>query len=359
MPHVAFYITGHGFGHATRMTAVASTLANRVPGLRLSIVSTVPEWLLRLTLGTPFTLRPRALDVGVLQHDSLRLDPAATLHAYARLLREQAALVEEEADLLRRDGVDLVVADIPPAAFLVAERANLPSIGISNFSWDWIYADYVRAFPEHAPVLDRIREAYGRADLFLRLPLHGPCDAFQSIQDIPLIARRAERSREEVRRLLDLDGSRPVVLLSFGGFEIPGIDFDRVEALGEYVFLTTQSPSRPLRNVRGVSLDGLLYSDVVAQADAVIAKPGYGIVSDCLANRTRMLYTARGEFAENAVLIAGLEAFGVSAPLSNEDLLAGNWREGLAALLGRPAAWTDLPVHGAEVAAGILQSYLD
>src|SRR5574341_2068301 len=130
MPHVAFYITGHGFGHATRMAAVASALAEQVPGLRLSLVSTAPEWLFSLNLPGGCQIRPRALDVGVIQYDPIRLDPAATLAAYTRLLARQPALVEEEAETLRREHVDLVVADIPPAAFLVAHRAGIPGIGI-------------------------------------------------------------------------------------------------------------------------------------------------------------------------------------------------------------------------------------
>ncbi len=358
MAHVAFYITGHGFGHATRMAAVASALAQQRPGVEISLISTAPEWLFRVNLPHDFHLRRRALDVGVIQLDSIRLDPVATLEDYARLLEVQPAAVQEEARSLRRSGVDLVVADIPPAAFLVAQQADVVAIGISNFSWDWIYADYVRALPEHAPILEEIRNAYGRAELFLRLPFHGDCEAFRAIQDIPMIARRARRPREEVRHMLGLDGSRPVILLSFGGFEIQGIDFDRVESLNEYCFLTTQPTPRPLRNVRVVSLNGILYEDLVAQADAVITKPGYGIVSDCLANRTPVLYTARGQFAEYPALVTGLERFGVAAFIGNDDLLAGNWRSGLDALLRLPRTWSELPANGADVAAGILQEYL-
>jgi hypothetical protein len=358
MPHVAFYITGHGFGHATRVAAVASALARQVPGLRISLISTAPEWLFRMNLRCVFQLRPRALDIGVIQLDCLRLDPVATLAAYARLLEDQPAAIRDEAEILRRDGVGLVVADIPPAAFLVAQRGGLPSIGISNFTWDWIYADYVQALPEYAPIVEQIREAYGRADLFLRLPFHGDCGAFKVVRDIPMIARRSRRSRQNVRRILGLNDSRPVVLLSFGGFEIQGIDFDRVERLDQYCFLTTQPTPRPLRNVRMVTLDGLQHVDLVAQADAVITKPGYGIVSDCLANRVRVLYTARGEFAEYGPLVAGLERYGIAAFIGNRDLLAGTWRDSLDQLLRRPAVWPDLPAHGAETAARILRAHL-
>jgi len=358
MPHVVAYITGHGFGHATRMAAVLAALAERVPGLRLSLISTAPEWLFRLNLPGPFAFRARALDVGVIQRDSIRMDARATLLAYARILEAQPGLVEEEAALLRRDAVDLVVADIPPAAFLAAEVAGIPSVGISNFTWDWIYADYVRAFPEYARILEAIREAYGRADLFLRLPFHGPCDAFPVLRDIPMVARHTRRSRAEVRRALGLSDARPAVLLSFGGFDIQGVDFDRVETLREYEFLTTQRLPRPVQNVRTLTLNGLRYEDVVAHADAVITKPGYGIVSDCLANRTPVLYTSRGEFAEYAPLVKGLTAYGVARFIPNEELLAGHWRGALQALLAEPPAWRDVPAHGAEAAAEILGARL-
>jgi L-arabinokinase len=358
MAHVVFYVTGHGFGHATRMAAVAAALAGRKPGLQISIVSTAPEWLFRGNLSVPFRYRLRALDVGVIQRDSLHLDARATLAAYAGLLPRQSFTVAEEGESLRRDGVDLVVADIPPAAFPVAQRAGLPGVGISNFSWDWIYADYVRAHPEYGPILDAIRSDYGGAILFLRLPFHGPCDAFRNVRDIPMIARRATRSREDMRRTLGLDATRPVILLSFGGFEIQGIDFEQVEALREYAFLTTQPPPRPLRNVRVVRLNGFRYEDLVAQADAVITKPGYGIVSDCLANQTPVLYTSRGEFAEYPQLVEGLERFGIAAFIANRDVLAGNWRANLADLLSRRREWPDLPADGAEVAASILETYL-
>jgi UDP:flavonoid glycosyltransferase YjiC (YdhE family) len=358
MAHVAVYVSGHGFGHATRMAAVIGALVERVPDLEITLVSTAPEWLFRRNIAAPFSYRARALDVGVVQKDSIRLDVEATLVAYARLLERQAALVEQEADVLRHACVKLVVADIPPAAFSVARRVGVPGVGISNFSWDWIYAEYVREFPSHASVVEAIRAAYGEADLFLRLPFHGPCDVFPVVRDIPLVARGARHSRADARRRLGLSDTRPVILLSFGGFEIRGIDFAHVESLEDFQFLVTQPLPRPVRNVRAVAMDGLYYEDIVAQADAVITKPGYGIVSECLVNRIPVLYTPRGHFAEYDCLVQGLERFGVCRRIGNDDLLAGNWGDALKALLAQPCSWPDLPANGAQVAASILQDLL-
>ncbi len=354
MAHVVAYITGHGFGHSTRTAAVLAALAAHIPALRLTIVSTAPEQLFRINLSVPFEYRSRALDVGVVQHDSIRLDPKATLAAYARLLEVQPALIEAELAALRRNGADLILADIPPAAFPIARAAGIPGVGISNFSWDWIYEDYVASLPEFAGLLPVIRNAYRQADLFLRLPFHGPCDPFPVIRDIPMVARRAQRSREEVRHRLGLDASGPVVLLSFGGFELSGVDWAAVERLTEFQFVATQPLPWRLGNVRVLQLDGCRYEDVIAQSDAVMTKPGYGIVSDCLANRAPVLYTSRGVFPEYGPLVDGLARWGVSRFISNEDLLAGRWREDLSALLALPPVWPDLAADGAEQAAQIL-----
>jgi L-arabinokinase len=354
MLHVAAYISGHGFGHATRSAALLAALVARRPAVRLSVVSTAPEWLFRLNLPAPFVYRPAPLDVGTIQRDALQPDIDATLAACLRLLRREPALLAAETEFLRREAVDLVVADIPWVAFPAARRAGVPGVGVSNFTWDWIYADYQGTHQEFGAVVAAIRRGYAEADLLLRLPFHGPCDSFPRRRDIPLVARRPRRPRAAVRAALALDGGRPVVLLSFGGFEIRGLDPTAVARHPDHLFLTTQPVPNPPENLRVVPPGRFPYEELVAAVDTVITKPGYGIVSDCLANRIPVLYTSRGAFAEYPHLVEGLERFGVCQFISNEDLLTGRWGPALAALARRPRRWPELPTNGADVAAEIL-----
>ena len=336
MAHIAVYITGHGFGHATRMAAVLEATAARVPGLRLSLISTAPEWLFRLNLAAPFAFRSRALDVGVVQEDSIRLNARATLDAYAAVLEGQAAVIEEEVALLRQAGVDLVVADIPPAAFPVARRLAFPawgsatSPGTGSMPHTFGTCRTVRRWSK------RSGHAYGEADLFLRLPFHGPCDAFPVVRDIPMVARRARRPRADVRRRLGLSGDRPTVLLSFGGFEIRGIDFGQVARLEEYQF-SDHPGSAQTRWERAGGRDGRL---------ALRGSRGPGRCRHHQAglrhrvglsgqSRPGPVYRRGGSFAEYACLVAGLQRFGVSRFIENADLLAGAWREALEGLLGQ------------------------
>ncbi len=57
-------------------------------------------------------------------------------------------------------------------------------------------------------------------------------------------------------------------------------------------------------------------------------------------------------------MVEGLERFGVCRFIGNEDLLAGNWRESLEALLGQPQRWPALRADGAQTAAAILHGLL-
>ena len=353
-PAAVFYITGHGFGHATRMIAVMQAIREVGPAVRLFARTSAPPALFAEHLGEAVTVVPGAVDVGTVQHDSLRLDKAASLTAYAAFLAERPDRVHCEARWLREVGAVLVVGDIPPLAFEVAAAAGVPGIAITNFSWDWIYASYVAQEQTQAPLLRQIREAYARASLLLRLPLHGDLSAFPVVRDIPLIARRVLRDRPAVRAALGLSEDVPLVVLSFGGFDLYGIDFGRLGHLDGYRFAV----SRPLigapGNVLGVPRDRIRHDELVAAADAVITKPGYGIVSECLAHRIPVVYTSRGEFAEYGPLVEGLHRYTAATFISNADLLAGRWEASLRKVVGAVLPGERLEATGAAVAARIL-----
>jgi hypothetical protein len=100
------------------------------------------------------------------------------------------------------------------------------------------------------------------------------------------------------------------------------------------------------------------YEDLVAASDAVMTKPGYGIVSDCIANGTPIVYTSRGRFAEYPCLVAGIEAHLPNAFISNDDLRAGRWLPALERVLAQQRRQPDVDTSGASVAAGLLLSLL-
>jgi hypothetical protein len=291
----------------------------------------------------------------VAQHDGLELDIDETRRRWTDFAAGFEVHARAEARSLAAYGADAVVGDIPPLAFEAAARGGVPTFALGNFGWDWIYA----AWPGFEEIVACVQSGYARADSLLRLPLHASSDeafsAFNRIEDVPLVARHARRSRTEVRAELGLPSDARVVLLSFGGFTAHGLD---LHALGEwtrYLFVVTPplaaSLSQVPANIVAVNQTPADYVSLLGACDVVVTKPGYGIVADCLANRVAMLFTDRGPFREYDVLAAALPTLGPARYLPREDLLRGYLGPHLEALLDLNTPWTDEPMNGAEVVA--------
>jgi L-arabinokinase len=93
------------------------------------------------------------------------------------------------------------------------------------------------------------------------------------------------------------------------------------------------------------------FVSLLSACDAVVTKPGYGIVADCLANQVAMLYTNRGPFREYDVLVDALSKLGRARFAPRDDVRAGHLGPHLDALLESAAPWTDQPMDGAAVVA--------
>ena len=222
---IVFYVSGHGFGHASRTIEVINAVLARRPETRIGVRTSASRWLFELTVKGKIAFSTLECDTGVVQIDALSLDEADTIRRAAAFHSDLVTRAASETRVLREIGAGLIVGDIPPLAFAVSAAAGIHSIAIGNFTWDWIYADYprVRLAPSLLPA---IRGAYGRGSMALRLPMSAGFEIFSNIKDIPFIARHATRTRQEVCKLLRLPADKPIVLMSFGGYGLPGLDTD-------------------------------------------------------------------------------------------------------------------------------------
>jgi L-arabinokinase len=340
---IVYYISGHGFGHTSRSIELIGALTALRPDLQIVVRAAAHRWFFDDIRGPGVEVQPLDADTGVVQIDSLTLDEDETARRAAVFYGDFDRRVDAEADDLARRGASLVIADIPPLALAAARLAGIPSIAVGNFTWDWIYA-YYPGFERMAPgVISIISRAYGAADLALRLPVHGGFESMAAVTtDLPFIARRSVRDPADTRRLLGVGGRGPVVLASFGGYGLD-LPYDRIAQSGLTVLTPPQHPPA-----------GLRYEDLVAAADVVVSKPGYGIVSECAANDTALLYTSRGPFAEYDVMLEEMPRMLRCRYLAQADLVAGHWRKAIEALLDQPHPAERPRVDGASVAAALV-----
>ena len=358
---IAFYISGHGFGHASRVLEVISAVAAAAPSTTIIVRTNAAKWLFDVTLPTAIEYHDVVCDVGVLQTDSLHLDIPGTFREASRFYAGLDGLAEDEARFLRQRRVDLVVADMPPLAFVAAAKAGIPSIAMGNFTWDWIYSGYPEGIAGTPELVPAIRRAHGLASLVLRLPMWGGFEGFTCpVVDLPFVARHSSRDPSEVRAMIDVPDGERMVLASFGGLGIAGLNLEPLAHAEGYCVVTTRhalglAGSLPGRVVllddADVYAAGLRYQDLVRAADVVVTKPGYGILAECLANDTAVLYTSRGHFVEYDVMVAAMPSFLRCRFIDHDDLYSGRWQPHLDGLLAQPAPPTRPATNGADEAA--------
>jgi L-arabinokinase len=362
MPVVVFYISGHGFGHASRQVEVMHALQARLPSAHIVIRSAVDPSLLSRTLTVPYDLRPGACDAGIVQRSSVEHDHDATARAAIEFYTPWPDRVDEEVRRLADLDVAVIAGDIPPLAFEVAAAIGVPSVAIANFTWDWIYADEP-ALAGEAWMIEQIAAAYRKATSALELPFSGGFGVFPARTPLPLIARQPTRARDDTRMRLGIPLDRRAALLSFGGYGMPALDLDRVDAAADWTLVTTDrvTPGSAPCGTHVIRIDerafrstGFRYEDMVAAVDVVVTKPGYGIIAECITTGTAMLYTSRGHFREYDVLVEALPRYVRSRFIDQSDLFAGRWRGALDALLSQPAPPDTMRTDGATEAAAEL-----
>ena len=367
VPAVAWYISGHGFGHASRQIEIINAVRATRPGLPIVVRTSAKPWIFDLTLRSPVDLQQVECDTGVAQIDSLRLDEAETLRRAGEFYANFERRAGEEAAFLRAAGTTLVVADIPPLAIAAARRAGVPAIAIGNFTWDWIYEAYE---PERAGLphlVPMIKEACAGASRYVRLPMWGGFEMAPPdlTVDAPLVARRSSRAPAETRAALGLPADRRLVLLSFGGHGLENLATAALGGLGpEYLVVVTghlqlaqaaraAGEAVAVLDERALYDAGWRYEDLVAASDVVLTKPGYGIIAECAANDTAILYTSRGHFVEYQVLVQEMPTYVRSQFIPQEALFAGDWRAYLEELLAQDRP-EPADVSGAKVAADLI-----
>jgi len=338
-PNLAVYVSSHGFGHAVRVaTILDEVLRLRRVGLR--IVSRAPErlWSPRIDAVT-VERRCEAVDPTVVERSDFRIDIVATRRRIKEFAAGYEAAVQREAKWIAQ-GSALVVGDVPPVAFDAALRARRPSIALANFTWDWIYWQLgLREAAERAAV------SYRKADLLIECSPAAPMPAFTRRFRTGLIARSPQHCREEARRSLGLPSDKVIVLLALRAS--PKFLVKLPPACEQRHFVVTQDRAEARADVTTLS-ESSRFSDALAAADFIVAKPGYSILGDAAACGARLLYTEGTNFPEHPLLARWLATRSWARLLRDESLADGSWGKELHAFRQQP-----MPEHAATRAARV------
>lgn len=323
-PTLYVAITNHGFGHVTRTAAVIADLQQQLPDLLPIFVTGAPRWLLDAYLPGEFIHRPRSLDLGVVQADSLTMDLSATLAEWEKLQAQAPELVAAEVSFIEQNEVSLILADIPCLATAIAQKAGIPCWMSSNFGWDFIYQAWGEPFQALA---SWITEQFSHCDRLFRLPFHEPMRAFPVIEDIGLTGSRPRFTGPELREKLTLEHPpEKTVLLTFGGLGLEQIPYQNLSSFPDWQFITFDRHA-PDDVPNLLKLCGRTYRpvDIMPICGRLVSKPGYGTFSEALRLGVPICSLTRDDFAEGRLLLEGLQAYGHHQILTPADFYQGSW----------------------------------
>jgi UDP:flavonoid glycosyltransferase YjiC (YdhE family) len=359
---IACFISPHGFGHAARAAALLGALRARRRGLEVELWTTVPRWFFEESLGFPFGYREFRCDVGMVQRSPVEEDLPTTVEALEESWsgEEGKARTRGVGSALAASGADLVLCDIAPLGLAAARAVGIPAILVENFTWDWIYEPLVPSEPRLEPWVDFLRERFALADLHLQL--EPVCAPSPGATVVPPIARAPRRTREEVRRRLEIPDGRALVLVSLGGVEHR---LENLAPLSESDLAVFAIPGSSEREASEGNLrlfphrSPVYHPDLVAAADLVVGKLGYSTVAEAVSAGTRMLYVPRAGFRESSVLERYVAERLPSLPIAISELESGSWVERLPEILARPCPAARNAPGAAVAARAIVDRYFD
>ncbi len=345
MATVVFYISGHGFGHASRQIEVINALLRVRPDVLVHVRTRAARWLFDLTVEGPFTYTEVDTDVGVVQVDALTPDLPATLdraqHFYAtaddRAAREAGALATRRGVCRRRRCASDRICR-RGAGRRAGRRADELHLGLDLRGLRaGTRGDDGRCHRRFDDCRPRRRKA-------------GACRCTAGSRDSATCAtsRWSRASRGGAARRHDSIWAGPTHARSCSSRSVASVSracrwtvwppgktcwWSRPTSLrrrpsGDGALATTRADGVVVIDERRLYQEGLRYEDVVAAADVVVTKPGYGIIAECIANGTAMLFTARGRFAEYDALVREMPRWVRSRFIPRADLLDGRWHAG-------------------------------
>lgn len=316
---ICFYISDYGYGHAARQIAVIRKLISEFEDIKIFVKTAGPLNFVRQSLPqNNVSVIETQNDVGVVfKQGSTVVDREKTKKLLDKWINSWSEYIKREEEFCRSRGVDLIISDITPQPFLVADKLGVPSIAISNFTWHYIFYNL---FGEN-PSVERLEGAYQKANLALVLPFNESMELFEDKREISLVSREITRNKSSMREQLGLD--KTLVFLGAGRSFDPSI-LGKVRIDSEELNFLASS---------NIEFDGALKipsgetetQNYVAMCDLIVSKTGYSTVSEAIRGEVPMVLFKRDGYQEDDLIANQVESLGIGKEVSEESLINGEW----------------------------------
>lgn len=348
--HLVADISGHGWGHLAQAAPVLRRLHERRPDLRITLRSPLPETTVDGILGFPVERAQAPPDPGLEMNGPIKVDRTASAGAYAVLHLDWARVVEWEIEALAALAPDLLFSDITYASLPAARALGVPTVALSSLNWDGLYGHYCGDQPDSVKIRAEISAAYNAADVFLQITPHMAMGGLTNAKSIGPVGRLGTPRRETLLQ----DGEERLVVVTFGGIGA-GMDYGLLPRLPGLRWILPEGLENGRADAIAADRTGVDFIDLIASADAVVTKMGYGTMVEAACNGTRILYADRPDWPEMPAMADWLTANATAQAVPRQVIESGDLQGPLSVLLGRPVAGPPRPTGVDEAVDEILK----
>lgn len=355
-PHLLVDLSAHGFGHVAQVAPVVNELRRRIPSLRLTLRGAFSNARLQTRIAAPFEFIAQHTDIGMHMASAVDVLIEESHETYRHYHQDWGQKIADEAKVLKRLAPDLVLSNIPYLTLAAAARVGIPAVAMSSLNWADVYQHYCARLRGSAHIGGQILDAYQQGEVFIQLEPALPMLDIARRQRIGPVATLGTNYRAKLAQILGLDADERLVLIAFGGVATR-LPLEQWPPFPKVRWLVPGGWA--LKRADVVAFDALqmAFMDILASADAVITKPGYGTFVEAACNGVPVLFVRRNDWPEEPYLRHWLGTHALADEIDRAQLLSGQFQDALEALLAGPRH-APVPPTGVTQAAAILASWL-
>jgi hypothetical protein len=325
---IAYFVTPHGFGHASRACAVMKAIQQIENGIHFDIFTTVPEWFFYDSLDRDiFTYHSMVVDIGLVQVSPLVINLSETIAQLNRFIPFTPGKTQDKISMLRDNHTQWIFSDISPLGIFLANQLQIPSILIENFTWDWIYQDYRDMERDFNKPINYFAQMFKLPDYHIQTqPLCNPIMKPAFISEP--VSREPRHSRKQIRGKLGISEADQMVLITMGGIRTDFSFFMKKMPFRNMIFVVPgmEAITGLADNVITLPYHSeFFHPDLINASDIVIGKVGYSTLAEVYHAGKPFGYIPRSGFRESPILEKFIRQRIQSEIITEENFFQGKW----------------------------------
>lgn len=326
MTNICFYISDYGYGHASRDIAIVRRLLKEFNDIKLYVKTNGPFHFVRDSLPQKnVEVIQTKNDIGVIfifKGNSITVDRKQTKELLDTWLSSWDEYIQKERRFCEAHNISVILSDITPQPFIVANELGIPSIGISNFTWHYIFYNLFGDTPE----TERIEEAYRHANFALVLPFNEEMTLFNERKEISFVSREITSDRKAMRRKCGIADDKLLVYLGVGrSFDSSFLGNIKELGSNKVTFLASSNAELPFEDVIGIPSNETETQNYIAMCDLVVSKTGYSTASEAIRAKVPLFMFKREGYKEDGLIANAIEDLGIGRHISESSFLSGDW----------------------------------